>query len=363
MLKNVCMVTGGTGGHIYPALALADEMRKAYGQIEISFIGNDDRMEKDLIPAAGYPFFGLHTSGLVGSFVDKAKAALQMAAAYKKAKAYLKKQKPQIVIGFGGYVSAPVMLAAQSLHIPTLIHEQNSIVGKANKMAMKKADAIVCCYENVIAQLGENKTLLLGNPRATTAFKAKLDEDYYASLGLSDDKKTILIMMGSLGSSSVNELMRSALKGIDEGLQFLYVCGKANDSNLDLFDGQENIHVVPYVDTLKIYEKIDGMICRAGATTLAEVCALGIPSILIPSPYVANNHQFYNASQLVEKNAALMIEEKDLNAQSLQGAVKTLFMDEEKRESVSKAAKAMGKPDAANKIMELAESLCQKEAA
>lgn len=132
-------------------------------------------------------------------------------------------------------------------------------------------------------------------------------------------------MMGSLGSSSVNELMKKALKDLDPSIQVLYVCGKDNSQDLDLFKGQKNISVVPYVDTLKIYKKIDGLICRAGATTIAELTALGIPSILIPSPYVANNHQYYNAKMLVDQGAAYMIEEKDLNAESLSKAIQQVF--------------------------------------
>ena len=162
---------------------------------------------------------------------------------------------------------------------------------------------------------------MLGNPRATIAKEATFDEDFFKSLGLDLDKKTILIVMGSLGSSSVNELMKSALKDVNDDLQFLYVCGKDNSQDLNLFESQKNIHVVPYVDTLRIYGHVDGMVCRAGATTLAEVTALGIPSIVIPSPYVANNHQFYNASMLLRQQACRIIEEKDLNAETLQGQI------------------------------------------
>ena len=157
--------------------------------------------------------------------------------------------------------------------------------------------------------------------------------------------------MGSLGSSSVNALMKDSLKDTPQELQFLYVCGKNNAEDLDLFKTQKNVHVVPYVDTLKIYGHIDGMICRAGATTLAELTGLGIPSILIPSPYVANNHQYYNAKVLVDKKAAFMIEEKDLNANTLKKAIMELFMDEEMMEKVHANALALGKPNAAYDII------------
>lgn len=358
-MKIVC-VTGGTGGHIYPALALMDMFKKEDPSCDVLFIGNDDRMEAQLIPEKGYPFAALHTSGLVGSPLKKAKAIGQLFFAYRKSKKILKAFKPDFVIGFGGYVSAPVILAGHSLKIPTVIHEQNSIVGKANQLVMNKVDRIITCYEKCQEIFPASKTILLGNPRATIAKEAKLDQEYYDSFGLDPKKKTILIMMGSLGSSSVNQLMKDALKGIDEDIQFLYVCGKDNLKDMVLFEGMDNVHVIGYVDTLKIYEKIDGMICRAGATTLAEVTALGIPSILIPSPYVANNHQFYNASVLVDHKAALMIEEKDLNADTLHQNIVSLFMDPQHMEEVKKHALELGKPKAAYDIIDVCKA-CIKQ--
>ena len=201
---------------------------------------------------------------------------------------------------------------------------------------------------------------MLGNPRATIAKEATFDEDYFKSLGLDLDKKTILIVMGSLGSSSVNELMKSALKGVDDNLQFLYVCGKDNSQDLNLFENQKNIHVVPYVDTLRIYGHVDGMVCRAGATTLAEVTALGIPSIVIPSPYVANNHQFYNASMLLRQQACRIIEEKDLNAETLQGQIVSLYANPIVYEQTHEHALQMGKPNAAYDIIDLLKNICKK---
>lgn len=351
------IVTGGTGGHIYPALALADMTKKMNASSKIIFIGNDNRMEAQLIPQAGYRFHSLHTSGLVGNVFDKARAVAQMVLARQQAKKILNEFDPDIVIGFGGYVSAPVMLAAHALHIPTMIHEQNSIVGKANQLVMNQVDAIVTCYQKCEEVFPADKIHLLGNPRATIAKEALLDLDYYQSLGLDPQKKLILIMMGSLGSSSVNELMKEALKDLDESLQVLYVCGKDNAQDLHLFDDQENIHVVDYVDTLKIYPKVDGLICRAGATTIAELTALGIPSILIPSPYVANNHQFYNASVLVQAQAAEMIEEKDLNSFSLQQKMNEVFLNAERYSQIHENALALGKPNAAYDMLALCQDL------
>lgn len=355
---KICIVTGGTGGHIYPAVALADTFRHLYPQCEILFIGNDDRMEAQVIPSLGYQFLSLHTSGLVGNAFQKGRAVGQLVVARQKAKGYLREFGPDIVIGFGGYVSAPVMMAACSLHIPTMIHEQNSIVGRSNQLVMNRVDAIVTCYEKCEEVFPKNKIHLLGNPRATIAQKAPLDQAYYDSLGLDPKKKTILVMMGSLGSSSVNALMKDALGSVDTtSLQFLYVCGKDNSKDIHMFDDVKDIHVVDYVDTLKIYKKMDGLICRAGATTIAELTALGIPAILIPSPYVAANHQYYNARQLVDRHAVYMIEEKDLNADTLSQTIQTLFLDPAEMAEVSKNARKLGKPQAAYDMISLCESL------
>ncbi|MCF0260324.1 MAG: undecaprenyldiphospho-muramoylpentapeptide beta-N-acetylglucosaminyltransferase [Erysipelotrichaceae bacterium] len=353
-MKKICLATGGTGGHIYPALALAQEWKNASEPADLFFIGNDDRMEARLIPNAGFKFYGLRSSGLEGSVWHKIKAVLQMSTAFMAARKILKKEKPDLVMGFGGYVSAPVLMAAQSMGIPTMIHEQNSVVGKANRLVMNRVDGIVTCYEKCHEVFDSNKTRLLGNPRATVAAHAQKDLDYFLSLGLDPNKKTVLIVMGSLGSASVNKLMKSALQGLDESLQVLYATGAETAVEQGLFDGMPNIHVQPFVDTMKLYGFLDGMICRAGATTLAEATALGIPMIIIPSPYVANNHQYYNARMLTDRNAALMIEEKDLNAQALKSAIEQGFMNDDKRLELAANARKAGRPHAAQDIIAFA---------
>ena len=225
---RLLIATGGTGGHIYPAIALADAAKKRYDDIDILFVGNDDRMEAKEVPAHGYQFKGLHASGLTGGIVNKMKALLLMAKAYRKALRIIEDFKPDIAIGFGGYVSAPVMLAAHKKHVKTMIHEQNSIVGVSNKMVANYMDAIVICYEKCFEEFGREKTRLLGNPRATNAVQVKFDEAYYRSLGLSMDKPLILVVMGSLGSSSINAIMKDVLPKIDNKYQILFVSGKNN---------------------------------------------------------------------------------------------------------------------------------------
>lgn len=354
---RMLIATGGTGGHIYPALALADAAKNRYKDIEILFVGNDDRMESEVVPAHGYAFRALHASGLVGNPMQKAKAILLMMKAYRKALRIIDEFHPDIAIGFGGYVSAPVMLAAHKRHVKTMIHEQNSIVGVSNKMVAKKMDGIVICYEKCYEEFGKERTRLLGNPRATSAINVKFDAPYFKSLGLSLNKPTILVVMGSLGSTSVNQIMKDALPQVDEKYQILFVTGKNNFKEIKASVHQKNIIVVDYVKQLEIMEHIDLIVCRAGATTAAEITALGTPSILIPSPYVAHNHQFYNASVLVDQHAAFMIEEKDLNAKTLKEKINQIMGNQELQKTMRENALSLGKPNASADILTWCEEM------
>ncbi|WP_071441836.1 undecaprenyldiphospho-muramoylpentapeptide beta-N-acetylglucosaminyltransferase [Traorella massiliensis] len=354
---RILIATGGTGGHIYPALALADAARSRYEDCEILFVGNKNRMESKEIPQHGYRFIGLEASGLSGNILNKLKALGQMSTSYVKALKIVKDFKPDIAIGFGGYVSAPVMMAAHTRKVKTMLHEQNSIVGKANKLCMKFADAIVICYEKCFDECDRSKTRLLGNPRASIVKKHPFDQEYYNSLNLDPSKPLLLVVMGSLGSTSVNEAMIQALPEIDSKNQILFVCGRGNYETVSKAMKRDNIKVVEYVDQLAILEKVDCIICRAGATTAAEITAFGIPSILIPSPYVANNHQFYNASVLVEKKCAFMIEEKDLNANTLFEKVSRILKNERLKNEMKKNARAAGFPNASDDMLDWIEEL------
>jgi len=351
---KILMVSGGTGGHIYPALALADYMKNR-GH-EIVFIGNDDRMEATIIPEHGYPFFALHTSGFTGSIFNKMKAVMQSVWARKKAKKILNQVQPDVVVGFGGYVCVPVIMSAAKLHIKVILHEQNSIAGAANRILAKYANAVVICYEHARADFLNSKVYLLGNPRATYAAMRTSDEEYFQTLGLVHDKPLVLIVMGSLGSSSITTIMKDVLNEIKH-VNFLYVSGKQNYSQAKQMLTSENVTVVDYVDQLAIIDKFDLIICRAGATTAAEITASGICSILIPSPYVAHNHQYFNAKSLVDEESALMIEEKDLNTKVLCDKINMVLNDSQIREKMRKNAKRLGYVNACEDIATLIEKL------
>lgn len=354
---KILIVTGGTGGHIYPAIALADAAKLRYPNCEILFVGNKNRMESVEIPSRGYKFIGLDASGLVGGVVGKTKAIAQMGISYVKALKIVKDFKPDIAIGFGGYVSAPVILAAHTCHVKVMIHEQNSIVGKANKLCMRFADAIVACYDSILDECDSSKIRLLGNPRASVVYEKPFNKEYYDSLQLDPSKPLLLVVMGSLGSTTVNDAMIEALPALEKKNQILFVCGKGNYEIVSKKMNQSNIQIVEYVDQLAILEKVDCIICRAGATTAAEITAFGIPSILIPSPYVANNHQFYNAQVLVDKKCAFMIEEKDLNAKTLFDKVSRILENDKLKNEMKENAKKAGFPDASKNILDWVDEL------
>ena len=350
------IATGGTGGHIYPALAFAEILKQKYSDIEIVFLGTDNRMEKDIIPSKGYRFIGMHMSGMNGGIGAKISSAFSLLKAQNKCAKLLKQEKPDACIGFGNYISVPLILAASRYHIPTMIHEQNSFAGKANVMLGKYADAIVLSSNGPLKQFPSAKTRVYGNPEATIASSKDFDKNKLKEYGINPEEPYILFMMGSLGSSSVAKVIDESLGGINENVQILVVHGKANEY---VFKTQENdrIHIVPYVDGLTTLKYAKLAICRAGATTLSEIMALGVASILVPSPYVPNNHQYYNAMEIAENGGAMIIEEKDLNAKVLCDTINTLLDDDDKLSFMRSKAKKEEYNDAAYKMISWLEDL------
>lgn len=345
------IATGGTGGHIYPALALAEILKKEYPECEIVFFGSDDRMEKDLIPEKGYRFIGMHMKGMNGGLKAKINSAVTLLKARNECIQLLKKEQPDACIGFGNYISVPLIMAAKSLHIPTMLHEQNSAAGKANKMLSHYADAIAVSSNAALKEFPENKTRVCGNPESTIASVKTFDRNELATYGLDPEKDFIVFMMGSLGSSSVAEKIDEALPLLDKNVQVLVVVGKSNDYTFKQ-NNTENVHIVPYVDGLLVLSFTKLAILRAGATTLSEITTLGTPSILIPSPYVPNNHQVHNAMELVENDAAIMIEEKDLTKETLSNTVNKLLQDDEKLNTLKSNLKNMAHNDAAYQMID-----------
>lgn len=351
---KIVLVAGGTGGHIYPAISLAEELEKRGHNI--TFIGSNDRMEKDVVPKHNFKYIGLDVYSTQGGLSQKINSILSIFKAYKKCLKLL--DGFDMAIGFGNYISIPVMLAACKLKLKTVIHEQNSFIGRANRLLDEKVDLIVGSYKENLKQFKNPNTLILGNPQSSKAFGIKKDEKVLKDLGLDPNKKTVVIFMGSLGSSSVNDKLIDFFKKLDGSYQVIYATGKLHY--------QKAIENIEQNDYLKVYEHIDGvnvmanstlLICRAGATTLSEIEAIGMPSIIIPSPYVPNNHQYFNAKALADNDAAIMIEEKDLTADLLLSKVSDIINSKQKLESLSKNALKLSNPNVLNDIVKAVESI------
>lgn len=353
---RIIIATGGSGGHIYPALALADEIKKQMDS-EILFIGSDDKMEQVEIPNHGYAFKGIHVQGMNGGIKDKLIALYKLVKANKTCNKILDEFKPDIVIGFGNYISVSIVLAAHKKHIPTMIHEQNSYAGKANKLLGSKVDAVVGCYEENLKEFNNRHIYILGNPRASQAKDTIKDKNILKTFNLDPTVKTVVCFMGSLGSETVNKVLEEAQKLFaNKTYQVIIVTGKKHYDN---FNKQEsnNVKVVPYIDGLKVMAACDLCVIRAGATTSSEVCVLGLPSIMIPSPYVPNNHQYYNAKALADKNASLLLEEKNLNVDSLVNSIDMLINDDTKLKEMAFNALKLGTPNASDDIIKLMKEL------
>ena len=349
---RVIFATGGTGGHLYPAVALCQYLQEHHENVEVMFVGTLNRLESQVIPQMGYPYKGVDVMGLSGNPLRKLKALFKFVLSLSKTRKICKEFKPDIVIGFGGYVSASVVLSASMLKIKTMIHEQNSIIGLTNKILIKHVDSIVCCYDKAYEQFPKDKTQLLGNPRATAVVNAVKNENIKEQYHIDDAKKTVLIVMGSLGSGTVNEVIKEAIGSFgDKDYNIIFATGKNGYDKMKDLHVPENVQLVPYIDDMpSLLQEVDLVVTRAGATTLAELCALGKAMIIIPSPYVAANHQEFNAMELVDKGAAKMIKEKDLTKQAIVDMIDETLADDQVIESLEKNAKICGKADACPKM-------------
>ena len=353
---KVIITAGGTGGHIYPALSIINELKVHEKDLEILFIGTHNRMEKDIIPARDIPYESLEIYGLSKKdlFQNFKNIHLVMKAT-KKSKKIMKEFNPDIVIGVGGYVTYPVIKAANALNIPTMIHEQNKIPGKSNKLLGKMVDAIAVSFPSSKDYFEPEKVVVTGNPCGETALKTKPITK--KSLGITSRKKLVTIVAGSLGSQTLNDKIVSFLKGCkNENFEVIYITGKSFYASKRKFS--ENVHVLSYLDNLAgLMKNTDVLISRAGASTISEIIALQVPSILIPSPYVANNHQYYNALDLHKNKACELIQEKDLTNETLMSTVKKLLEDEKYYEQKKKNLKKLEQKDSAKSIYKLIKEL------
>ena len=350
---KLIMAAGGTGGHIYPATALADAIKEKDSSSEIIFVGSKSRMESVEIPKCGYRFVPLDMGAISGSVIKKVKMVLSMGKAYQQCVKLIQEFKPDAVVGFGNYLSVPVVLAAAKMKVKIMLHEQNSYAGKANRFLARFADAVVGCYEENLSEFPKEKTRILGNPRASVAAKVQKDRRVLEEIGVNPDKNLVVIVMGSLGSQSVNQVMKEALKKLSgKSYEVIYVTGKNNyDEFIQECPSDKNIHVLPYIKGAEVMKQADLCVVRGGATTAAEITAMGMPSIMIPSPYVPNNHQVKNAQALEKNKASIMIEEKDLTADKIADKIDACMNNAVLRETMAVNTRKLGFPNASENII------------
>lgn len=359
---RVVLSGGGTGGHIYPAVAVARQCEAECPNASFLYIGGKRGLESKLVPQEKLPFASIDITGFRRSLsLENIKTIIRFVQGVRTSKALLRQFKPDVVVGTGGYVCGPVVYAASKLGIPTIIHEQNATPGLTNSFLSGYADTVAVSFAGSEAAFPKARHVLYtGNPRATTVRKADRSRGF-ASLGLPENSAVVLVVGGSRGAKAINQAMIEMAPQLSSlsGVHFVYVTGESYfDSTVDEIRAQAGslpgcLHVLPYVHNMpEVLACTSLIVNRAGASFLAEITSLGIPSVLIPSPNVTNNHQEANARALVQAGAAVMIVEKELSGLTLLHAISHIMKDAGVRERMSVAASRLGKPDAAEVFLQ-----------
>ena len=346
---------GGTGGHIYPAIAIANELKSRFPDAEFLFVGAKDKMEMQKVPQAGYRIKGLWIAGLQRRLTfDNALFPIKLISSLLKARKIIKEFKPDVVIGTGGFASGPLLQMANSAGIPTVIQEQNSFPGITNKLLSKKANAICVAYENLEQFFPKEKMILTGNPvRQDLIDIASKREEAIQYFNLDANKKTVLVLGGSLGSRRINQLIEKELDNFRaNNVQVIWQCGKFYFEEYKHFNDNKNVQVLSFIDKMDlVYAAADVIISRAGASSVSELCIVGKPVIFIPSPNVAEDHQTKNAKAIVDKKGAILIKESDLDSQ-FNTVFNNLLSDENLQKELSKNSKQLARPNATKDIVE-----------
>ncbi len=352
---------GGTGGHIFPAIAIADSIKKRNPNATILFVGAEGKMEMERVPKAGYPIIGLPIVGFQRKLTLKNLAfPFKLLKSMWKARQVVKAFQPDIVVGVGGYASGPILEAAMRQGVPGVVQEQNSYAGVTNKILAKKVQKICVAYDNMDKFFPSEKIILTGNPVRSDIGKVHeiLRSDALAHFGFDVHKKTILVTGGSLGARTLNIALRGATQLLAhqaDSIQILWQCGKLYIDEYSQCDTAKlpNVKIVPFVDNMNYaYAMSDVVISRAGALSISELCLVGKPAILLPSPNVAEDHQTQNALALVRKEAAILIRDTEANDKMVQTAL-DLLKDAQRCQALSKNILTLGKPNAATEIAEV----------
>lgn len=354
---------GGTGGHIYPAIAFINEVKKQDPDAQFLYIGTEKGLESTIVKRANISFKSIEITGFKRSLsFDNFKTIARFLKGVAISKKYIKQFKPDVVLGTGGYVCGPVVYAATKLKIPTIIHEQNSVPGLTNKFLSKYVDRVALCFKEAGEFFPKDKIVLTGNPRASEVIGGDPDNGRKI-LGLNPTKKIVLIVGGSRGAKPINDAFLEVLPQVGtKEYQVIYVTGDTHyesvRAEVDKVGSPENVIIKPFIHNMpEVLACVDLIVARAGATTLAEITALGIPSILIPSPYVTNNHQEKNAKALGDNGAAIVRLEKNMSGEVLLNDIDQILLHENTLEQMKQASKKLGIPNAANELYELTKQL------
>lgn len=345
------VVAGGTGGHIYPAIAIINKIKMMDVNSEILYIGTTDRMEKDIIPKLGIEYVGIEMAGLNRKNIfDNFKVLGLYKKAVNKASKVIKSFNPDVVIGVGGYITAPVLYAAHKLNYKIVIHEQNSIPGLSNKFLARFADKIFVSLPGSVKYFNKKKVVYTGNPRSEEIIDTKVVNR--EKLGFVKDKKLVIIVMGSLGSITMTKKIKELIPGFnDKNYQVLVITGKNYYDDYKDIKVNSNVKIVPFMDNLiGLMKDSDLIVSRAGASTIAEITAIGLPAILVPSPYVAHNHQYMNAKELEDNFACKIISEEDFSKETLIKEIDILFNNKDLYRKMHEESKKIGVTDSATRI-------------
>ena len=348
---------GGTGGHIFPALSIADKLKELNPETEILFVGADGRMEMERVPAAGYKIVGLPVAGLMRKLtLSNFALPFKIIKSVRMAKKVIREFKPDIAIGVGGYASGPTLKVAGLMGIPTLLQEQNSYAGVTNKLLSKKAKAICVAYEGMERFFPEENIILTGNPVRKGLTQEVSRDEALEYFGLDKNKKTILAIGGSLGARTINESIADSLKDIPEDVQIIWQSGKFYDKSAsEAIRNAGDIAVKQSAFITRMdyaYAAADLVISRAGASSISELCLLGKAAILVPSPNVAEDHQTKNALALSTKDAAILVPDSEANISLMNRAFKTV-KDEIKLKNMSDNIKNLAQNNSASRIADI----------
>ena len=357
-MKRIILSGGGTGGHIYPAVSIAEALRRKLGDdVEILFVGAEGKMEMTLIPKLGYRIVGLPIVGLQRRFAwSNFTLPIRLLGSLRQARTIIKNFKPDVVAGFGGYASAPIVFVAQMMGVPTIIQEQNSYAGLVNKIVGGRAKSVCVAYDGMERFFDKEKIVLTGNPLRSAFGKGDIDRKAaFAHYGLEEGKPSILIVGGSLGTRTLNNMMKSWIVtlGGEAPVQVIWQTGRFYEKEMREFFANyptKGITLVPFIDRMDYaYEVADVVISRSGACTVSELCLAKKPTLFVPSPNVAEDHQTKNAKALVDKGAAMMVRDAEAVDCGIATALK-MVADEALLSKLSNNIAKLATPDAADRV-------------